>query len=227
MPPTRWHRSSRFRFAPSTPTTDPQREFLGAAANLAVGIAGGFALAAVCVGTAVIGCLVVGGAAVGLAAYSAQAVVTGHYDAGQAATQTAVGALGGGLGGLAGSAVNGIRGVIAARVAGEALEAGASAADDATYLLRPGRFATESIPARGSAQTFTASERAAVNKIGYADGCHSCGVKIPGTKSGNFVPDHQPVSALNNPPVPQGLYPQCLSCSREQGLLVARVLNGG
>ena len=30
-----------------------------------------------------------------------------------------------------------------------------------------------------------------------ATGCHTCGTKAPGTMSGNAIPDHQPVSALN------------------------------
>jgi len=60
--------------------------------------------------------------------------------------------------------------------------------------------------------------------IGSDTGCHSCGATSPGTKSGNWVPDHQPVSALNSANAPQQLYPQCLSCSREQGLAVARAL---
>lgn len=50
------------------------------------------------------------------------------------------------------------------------------------------------------------------------------GTFSPGTKSGNFVPDHQPVSSLNDAGLPQQLFPQCLACSREQGLAVARLL---
>jgi hypothetical protein len=38
----------------------------------------------------------------------------------------------------------------------------------------------------------------------------------PGTKSGNFVPDHQPVPRPMDPPVAQQLYPYCIACSREQ-----------
>lgn len=88
--------------------------------------------------------------------------------------------------------------------------------------LRPGPFAVESIPARSSAQTFNAAERARVNAIGNSRGCHTCGSPTPGTKSGNWVPDHQPVSKLMTCTGPQRLFPQCLRCSRLQGLETAR-----
>ena len=84
--------------------------------------------------------------------------------------------------------------------------------------LKPGPFAGASIPARSAAQTFTSAERTAINKIGQTTGCHTCGTTNPGTKSGNFVPDHQPVSSLNSANAPQQLLPQCLTCSRQQGL---------
>lgn len=84
--------------------------------------------------------------------------------------------------------------------------------------FKPGPYAGESVAARSSAQTFTATERATINRIGKETGCHTCGVKDPGTKSGNFVPDHQPVSSLNKAGAPQRLYPHCINCSRKQGL---------
>ncbi|MGH8051927.1 MAG: hypothetical protein ACREPB_14805, partial [Arenimonas sp.] len=84
--------------------------------------------------------------------------------------------------------------------------------------LAVGPYAGESIAARSSAQVFTSAERAAINKIGTATGCHTCGTTKPGTKSGNFVPDHQPVSSLNKTKAPQKLYPHCLKCSKQQGL---------
>lgn len=91
----------------------------------------------------------------------------------------------------------------------------------------PGAHAGESIAARSTARDFSAAERAEINRIGSNTGCHTCGTTSPGTKSGNFVPDHQPPSALNPPGGPQRLYPQCLTCSREQGLEIARMLNSG
>ena len=83
--------------------------------------------------------------------------------------------------------------------------------------LRPGPYAKESIPAKNTAQTFTLQERAAINKIGGENGCHTSGVKIPGTKSGNWVPDHQPSSAISPAGTPQVLLPHCIGCSRKQG----------
>lgn len=83
--------------------------------------------------------------------------------------------------------------------------------------LEPGPHAGESIPARGPGRDFTPGEREQVNEIGRETGCHTCGTTDPGTKSGNFVPDHQPPSATNTDGSPQRLYPQCLNCSRTQG----------
>jgi len=52
--------------------------------------------------------------------------------------------------------------------------------------LKPGPFATESIPARGPERNFTLDERQKINAIGIKDGCHTCGAKEPGTKSGDL-----------------------------------------
>jgi RHS repeat-associated protein len=98
------------------------------------------------------------------------------------------------------------------------------AAPSPASTFAPGPFAAESISARSTAQTFTAAERSAVNKIGAATGCHSCGSTTAGTKSGNFVPDHQPVSSVTPAGTAQRLYPHCLACSRRQGLEAARMI---
>jgi hypothetical protein len=92
--------------------------------------------------------------------------------------------------------------------------------------LRPGLHAGESIPARSSSQRFTPAERAEIDRIGQANGCHTCGTEDPGTKSGHFIPDHQPASATVPEGTPQRLYPQCINCSREQGLELARQKRG-
>jgi len=92
--------------------------------------------------------------------------------------------------------------------------------------FRPGPHAGESIPARSTSQRFTAAERTEMNRIGETTGCHTCGTTNPGTRSGNFVPDHQPPSALAPEGTPQQLYPQCINCSREQGLAIARQRRG-
>ncbi len=79
--------------------------------------------------------------------------------------------------------------------------------------LKPGPYAGESVPATGPGRPNAQGQRD-INRIGGETGCHTCGTKDPGTKSGNFVFDHQPPSAFN-PPSQQG-YPHCLSCSRRQ-----------
>jgi RHS repeat-associated protein len=83
--------------------------------------------------------------------------------------------------------------------------------------LVPGAHAGDSIPARGPGRDFTPEERGQINDIGNDTGCHTCGITNPGTRSGNFVPDHQPPSGLNPDGGAQRLYPQCLTCSRVQG----------
>ena len=85
----------------------------------------------------------------------------------------------------------------------------------ATPFLKPGPFAEEWVPATGP--NVTASQRARINKIGSKSGCHTCGIKVPGTRRGNWVTDHQPSSGLNPLGNQQRLYPQCLKCSLRQG----------
>lgn len=85
-----------------------------------------------------------------------------------------------------------------------------------TYAITPGPFAGESIPARGPGRDFTPGERAEIDRIGSETGCHTCGTTDPGTRSGNFVPDHQPPNVLSDGG-PQELMPQCIGCSRTQG----------
>jgi len=46
-----------------------------------------------------------------------------------------------------------------------------------------------------------------LNKIGI---CHTCGATDPGTKTGNFVGDHQANIGLLRGNESQDLYPQCL-----------------
>ncbi len=88
----------------------------------------------------------------------------------------------------------------------------APAAGEVT-TLKPGPFAGGSISARGPGRSFTTAERAAIDKIGRETGCHTCGTTTAGTKSGHFVPDHQPPNALNPPGAFQQLYPHCSTCS--------------
>ncbi len=71
--------------------------------------------------------------------------------------------------------------------------------------LEPGPYAGDSIPARGQNRDFTEEERDSINEIGDATGCHTCGSSEPGTKGGNWVPDHQPPNYLNPDDKPQRL----------------------
>jgi RHS repeat-associated protein len=96
----------------------------------------------------------------------------------------------------------------------EAAQLGSAAAKSAIGV---GEHAGESIAARSAARDFTAAERSEINRIGSETGCHTCGTKNPGTKSANFVPDHQPPSSLNAARGPQRLYPHCVNCARRQG----------
>ena len=91
-----------------------------------------------------------------------------------------------------------------------------SGAGTVVKTLKPGPYARGSTPASGPGR-ITSAERAEVNRIGQESGCHTCGAKSPGTKSGNWVGDHQPPSSLAKPGEKQDLYPQCLNCSRQQG----------
>jgi hypothetical protein len=93
--------------------------------------------------------------------------------------------------------------------------------------LKPGKFATESIPSRGKARNFTKDERKKINKIGETYGCHTCGTTVPGTKSGNFIPDHQPPNATVADGTLQQLYPHCKSCSASQGGTLSQMKRRG
>jgi hypothetical protein len=95
--------------------------------------------------------------------------------------------------------------------------AGAPGGDARPSTLQPGPHAGASIPARGPQRNFSPGERAKINDIGRDTGCHTCGTSNPGTKSGNFVPDHQPPNKVNPHGNPQILYPHCKACSNSQG----------
>jgi RHS repeat-associated protein len=130
-------------------------------------------------------------------------------------------------GGTAAGAVKGAEGAAAGAVkgaegaaAGAAKGAGEGAAAGATRGAGEGaavpKEVPESIPAGPSAKP-TAAQQRAINEMGEAHGCHTCGTKMPGTKSGNWVGDHQPSTAVNPPGNPQVYRPQCQLCSWSQG----------
>lgn len=106
-------------------------------------------------------------------------------------------------------------------------EAAAREAQDRLYELSrvgigPGPFAVESQPARGPGRRWTADEIRENNRIGRTYGCHTCGTKDPGTRSGNFFVDHQPPNARNNRGQPQRIFPHCMICSARQGNWLSR-----
>jgi len=80
----------------------------------------------------------------------------------------------------------------------------------------PGPHAGPSVPAGPSARP-TREQQGQINDAGAAGGCHTCGSTDPGTKSGNWVGDHQPPTSLNPPGEPQVYLPQCRGCSNVQG----------
>ncbi|PZR06928.1 MAG: hypothetical protein DI539_24245, partial [Flavobacterium psychrophilum] len=81
--------------------------------------------------------------------------------------------------------------------------------------LMKGQYSVESIVGNAT-RNFTLSLREGLNALGEKYGCHTCGVKAPGTKSGNWIPDHQPPLSLQ-PDGPFELLPHCRECSVTQG----------
>jgi len=110
---------------------------------------------------------------------------------------------------------------IAAPALGATADLGGSAAAEAETS---GAEAADSVSVENPGQRITPSQQQAVNEIGERTGCHTCGTRNPGTKSGNWVGDHQPSTALREPGQAQVLKPQCLRCSRIQGGQVAQQL---
>jgi hypothetical protein len=100
---------------------------------------------------------------------------------------------------------------------GSILQAGAD-------KLEPGPHAGDGVPLKNTNGRPTQGERDAVREEGDKNGCHSCGTKSFGTKSGNPVSDHQPPTALNPNQASQKLYPQCITCSAKQGPQVRQAL---
>lgn len=85
-------------------------------------------------------------------------------------------------------------------------------------LVGPGPYAREWIAAPATNRRLTRSEQNEVNRIGQTWGCHRCGSTNPGTRSRDYVGDHQTPSALGTP---TRIYPHCLGCSHSQGGLVS------
>ncbi|WP_207217767.1 MULTISPECIES: hypothetical protein [Sorangium] len=96
---------------------------------------------------------------------------------------------------------------------------GAAPVGEEPTTLKPGPFAKESIPAHRGRPT--ASEQKQVNTLMERHGCHTCGTKEPGTKSGNSIADRQPPQALDEPKI---FLPHCNHCKARQGGEVLREL---
>ena len=88
-----------------------------------------------------------------------------------------------------------------------------------------GPYAGEGVPV-GPTPRPSRGEQEQINEEGDELGCHTCGTSDPGTRSGNWVGDHQDPNALNQPGNPQRYYPQCLGCSRTQGGYVSGIVRG-
>ncbi|MEV4625212.1 ricin-type beta-trefoil lectin domain protein [Micromonospora sp. NPDC049523] len=68
--------------------------------------------------------------------------------------------------------------------------------------------------------------RELVNESGAANGCHTCPARVPGTRSGNWIPDHQPPTKSVSPGSPHTAYPHCLPCARSQAGTVTQLNRG-
>ena len=101
-----------------------------------------------------------------------------------------------------------------APVSARDIKAAASVIGDANKAstLKPGPFAKESIPSHPGRPT--AAEQRQVNAHMEKNGCHTCGTKEPGTKSGNAIADHQSAQALGEP---KEFLPHCNNCKARQG----------
>ena len=114
-----------------------------------------------------------------------------------------------------------VEGLIRAREA-EAQQAQARFLELQRHGIGPGPFAGDSIPARGPERDYRSWEIEQNNQNGTIWGCHTCGTFNPGTRSGNYVLDHQPPTAWNPLGLPQRLFPQCTTCSARQGGWITR-----
>ncbi len=107
----------------------------------------------------------------------------------------------------------GAESVVGLMMMGEGGEGGgALAGAGKPSTLEPGPYAIDSIP--GHMGRPTPTEQGQVNTLMEKNGCHTCGTKDPGTKSGNAVVDHQPPQALGTT---TDFYPHCINCMRRQG----------
>lgn len=115
-----------------------------------------------------------------------------------------------------------IEGAIRARNA-EAREADQRLSDlrfEAATQKRPG---SEFIRTE-SAGPLNAAQQREINQLGARNGCSTCGRSDSGTKTGNWVGDHQLPNALNPPGRMQRVFPHCAGCSSSQGGIVRNII---
>ncbi|GAA2521109.1 RHS repeat-associated core domain-containing protein [Winogradskya humida] len=65
-----------------------------------------------------------------------------------------------------------------------------------------------------------------INVVGDKNGCHTCTAKTPGTREGDWIPDHQPATKIFDVGIKlpqQTAYPHCLTCARIQGGVVSSI----
>jgi hypothetical protein len=91
------------------------------------------------------------------------------------------------------------------------------------FGIGPGPFAGEPIPA-GPGKRPSPAQQDQINASGNKYGCHMCGAPVPGTRSGNWIGDHQTSTALNPAGQQQLFLPHCKSCSLRQAGLVTNYL---
>lgn len=89
------------------------------------------------------------------------------------------------------------------------------------HAIRLGPYAREWIQSPVTGKRLTRKQQSEVDGIGRKYGCHGCGSKEPGTRSGSFFGDHQMPKSLGNPKI---IVPHCSFCSSSQGGLVLRTL---
>jgi RHS repeat-associated protein len=226
--PQRWN---RYAYARNNPLryTDPDGRFIATVTGTLIGGTGGALFAAIQGNNVWAGAAggATAGALFGLVIDTAGTAALGY------GALAATGGLSAGTGLAVERTVSGeplftselMVGVTAGAALGPAAKLGASspsigasaAAEEAgAQYFRPGPFAGEGVSLRGAGR-LNAAERAGVNAEGNALGCRTCGTSAVGTKSGSWIGDHQPVSALNKSGAPQRGYPHCATCSATQG----------
>jgi hypothetical protein len=77
---------------------------------------------------------------------------------------------------------------------------------------------------RPASYVFTDFERSEINRFGRDTGCHTCGARDPGTRTGNWIADHQLPGGVNWKALPQRLYPHCLSCKKMQAFTIKDIV---